>query len=310
MQNKKILTAFLIAAMLSLGMPTGLGAQTATTSTTTTPADLLQLLRQQMETLKAKMVELNQQLEALRQARQEVKEAAKEIKGTLRLLKSLRLGMSGEDVKLLQEMLATDPEIYPEGLVTGYFGPLTEKAVRKFQAKAKIEQVGQVGPKTLAKINELLTEGAGASGKVPPGLLIAPGIKAKLGFSPEPLSGQKLPPGIAKKLDMATSTPPATSTPDTTAPVINNLGAKDITATSTVITWGTNEHANSKVWYSTATPVTAATSTAMASSAVLVFEHAVALSGLTASTTYYYFISSADLAGNTATSSEQSFMTK
>jgi len=30
-------------------------------------------------------------------------------------------------------LFATKPEIYPEGMITGYFGPLTEKAVQTFQ---------------------------------------------------------------------------------------------------------------------------------------------------------------------------------
>jgi len=115
--------------------------------------------------------------------------------------------MSGNDVKILQEILATDRDIYPEGLTTGYFGSLTEKAVKRFQKLANLEQTGTVGPKTLSKINELLKEGAGSSGKVPPGLLIAPGIRKKLGgMVPQPLPGQILPPGIEKKI--GTTTPP------------------------------------------------------------------------------------------------------
>ena len=63
--------------------------------------------------------------------------------------------MSGEDVRALQELLASDPEIYPEGLVTGYFGSMTEKAVKKLQKRFGIEQVGTVGPLTRGTINKL-----------------------------------------------------------------------------------------------------------------------------------------------------------
>jgi hypothetical protein len=108
--------------------------------------------------------------------------------------------LSDEEVKTLQEILATDPDIYPEGLVTGYFGPLTQQAVKRFQKMAGIEQAGRVGPKTLVKINELLEQGSGKSGKVPPGLLVAPGIRKKLGFQPAIPTGQDLPYGICKKL--------------------------------------------------------------------------------------------------------------
>ncbi|PIW91858.1 MAG: hypothetical protein COZ89_02970, partial [Candidatus Nealsonbacteria bacterium CG_4_8_14_3_um_filter_37_23] len=69
--------------------------------------------------------------------------------------------MREDEVKTLQEFLKTPPaggpDIYPEGLVTGYFGSLTEKAVKKFQEKNGIEPIGTVGPKTRAKINELLS---------------------------------------------------------------------------------------------------------------------------------------------------------
>ena len=71
--------------------------------------------------------------------------------------------MTGDDVETLQQILATDPDIYFEGLVTGYFGQLTKNAVKRFQKATGIEQVGQVGPKTLSKLNDLLKEGAGNS---------------------------------------------------------------------------------------------------------------------------------------------------
>ncbi len=68
---------------------------------------------------------------------------------------SLRRGSSGDKVTSLQTALATDISIYPEGLITGSFGPLTEQAVKRFQIKYGIDPVGQVGPITKAKINEI-----------------------------------------------------------------------------------------------------------------------------------------------------------
>lgn len=82
----------------------------------------------------------------------------------------LKFGSSGDDVKLLQKILASDPALYPEGLVTGFFGSLTELAVKRLQAKLKIEQVGAVGPQTLARINEILAL-AGVTGDIPADLL-------------------------------------------------------------------------------------------------------------------------------------------
>ena len=51
-------------------------------------------------------------------------------------------------------------EIYPEGLVTGYYGPLTEKAVKKFQEKAGLFVTGKIDETTRSRINEYLAGGA------------------------------------------------------------------------------------------------------------------------------------------------------
>lgn len=72
--------------------------------------------------------------------------------------KTLKYGMTSDDIKRLQELLASDPEIYPEGIVSGWFGQLTRKAVMAFQKKYGIEQVGIVGPQTRAKINEVFSQ--------------------------------------------------------------------------------------------------------------------------------------------------------
>lgn len=69
------------------------------------------------------------------------------------LTRQLDLGMSGADVSQLQTYLALDSTIYPQGLVTGYFGTLTKAAVMKFQSQNGIMAVGRVGPVTLAALN-------------------------------------------------------------------------------------------------------------------------------------------------------------
>lgn len=78
--------------------------------------------------------------------------------------RNLATGMSGDDVKELQIILASDPVIYPEGLVSGYFGPLTQKAVIRFQEKYAadillpigiVKGTGLVGPMTVKKINAI-----------------------------------------------------------------------------------------------------------------------------------------------------------
>lgn len=64
---------------------------------------------------------------------------------------TLRKSSRGNDVKLLQKFLKVYG-VYPEGLITGYFGPLTEAAVKRFQKKEGIDIVGVAGPKTRNRI--------------------------------------------------------------------------------------------------------------------------------------------------------------
>lgn len=250
---------------------------------TTSVEDLIALLQQQIDDLKAQIAELQTKLGPLKSTERQA----------VRFTKQLRRGVKNQEVTNLQEFLSQFPDIYPEALVTGFFGPLTESAVKRFQKKHGIEQAGEVGPKTRFRINELLTEGAGKSGKIPPGLLRAPGIQKKL----------------------ATTTPPEGDDDDddgddvdTTAPVISGVSAVDIATSSASIIWDTDEMADSKVNYALTSPVSTATTTDV-SADTDVESHSIGLTGLSASTTYYYIVESSDPSGNTSTSSEQSFGT-
>ncbi|HOK17464.1 MAG TPA: CARDB domain-containing protein [Candidatus Paceibacterota bacterium] len=59
------------------------------------------------------------------------------------------------EVKELQKLLKQDKSIYPEGLVTGYFGRLTEAALKRFQAKYNLSQSGIVDEATRQKLCEV-----------------------------------------------------------------------------------------------------------------------------------------------------------
>lgn len=96
--------------------------------------------------------------------------------------------------------------------------------------------------------------------------------------------------------------------PDETAPTISALSADDIGTSSATINWNTDENADGTIYYSTSTPVDTNTADTM-TGATGTMSHAIELSGLSASTTYHYVVTSSDDAGNTATSSEQSFTT-
>jgi len=71
------------------------------------------------------------------------------------LTKTLKLGSENSEVKSLQQALAQDKTIYPEGKATGYYGTATRNAIKRFQKKYGIEQTGNVGPLTRKKLNEI-----------------------------------------------------------------------------------------------------------------------------------------------------------
>jgi len=271
-----------IAAGLLIGLLAVPVSAVNTTSSTAAAAQLQQLI----QSLQQQIAALQAQIQALNQARSQVQETSKDVSTTLRLINQLKLGATGADVTLLQQILATDPDIYPEGLITGKYGKLTEKAVKKFQQKTCLSQVGNVGPQTLSRINELLTEGAGKSGNVPPGLLRAPGIQKKLCGAGN-----------------------STSTADVTPPVMSAIAATGIASTSATIIWTTNEQADSKVYYGSVNPLAITTTTASMGSLTLTLSHSLTITGLTPNTTYYYAVSSVDASGNKALDTQKSFTT-
>jgi len=79
----------------------------------------------------------------------------------------LTVGSTGSQVTQLQQFLATNSQIYPSGIVTGYYGALTAAAVTQFQVAYGLPQVGQVGPMTEAKINAIMASGLGLDTTVP-----------------------------------------------------------------------------------------------------------------------------------------------
>lgn len=69
----------------------------------------------------------------------------------------LYYGITSSEVKCLQQFLANlGPKIYPEGLITSYFGPLTQAAVKRYQALQGIITTGYFGPLTRAAVNNKL----------------------------------------------------------------------------------------------------------------------------------------------------------
>lgn len=79
------------------------------------------------------------------------------------IAKKLSIGIRDENIKILQSMLSKDGEIYPEGLITGFYGPVTVRAVQRFQRKYNIivndstlaSGFGLAGPRTRRKLIEI-----------------------------------------------------------------------------------------------------------------------------------------------------------
>ncbi len=81
---------------------------------------------------------------------------------TLRLWQSsggfthtLQKGSRGIDVNLIQRSFATDPNIYPQGVVNGYWGSFTQSAFLRFQNEYELNMTGIFDEVTRAVLNRL-----------------------------------------------------------------------------------------------------------------------------------------------------------
>ncbi len=81
--------------------------------------------------------------------------------GCVAIVRTLMFGSRGSDVSALQRFLAADPAVYPEGIISGFFGSLTERAIQRWQTAHGIVSNGSpvatgwgvVGPRTRAAMN-------------------------------------------------------------------------------------------------------------------------------------------------------------
>jgi hypothetical protein len=89
----------------------------------------------------------------------------------------------------------------------------------------------------------------------------------------------------------------ATYGPDNTVPVISNISAVPNSDGTALITWTTNEQADSKVDYG----LNAGNLNLIAGDNTTITDHKVTLHGLTAGRTYFFRVTSKDLAGNATT---------
>jgi hypothetical protein len=107
--------------------------------------------------LQAQIATLTAQITALKAAQQNVQTARKEMNATLKELRGqIACGATGDDVATLQTILAADSSIFPEGIISGYYGPKTREAVKRFQRMTGLTPTGCVGPQTLNALNRFL----------------------------------------------------------------------------------------------------------------------------------------------------------
>ena len=113
-------------------------------------------LQQQLSALLQQVQNLQQQLQGTSQPQS----SQQSLSLNFNLRRGLTDAKTNGEVSKLQQFLAQDKTIYPEGLVTGYFGPLTQKAMQRWQARNGIVSSGSpattgygvVGSKTRAKL--------------------------------------------------------------------------------------------------------------------------------------------------------------
>ncbi|MBI2474417.1 MAG: fibronectin type III domain-containing protein [Candidatus Taylorbacteria bacterium] len=261
-----------------------------------------------------------------------VSEAKTEISINRHLLK----GMNGADVTVLQQLLASDKEIYPEGAVTGFFGSFTEKAVKRFQKKHNIAQVGQVGPMTLAKLQLVFTSSStGTTTTVDLGNVnVSIGgkgkgnsINVKIGTGTSNYitldhkiylchKGQTISvdyhalPAHIRHGDRVGiclgGGSVATSTQDLYVYNVNAFPSQN----SANVNWLTNLNADSTVYLASSSPVLSALNPIKIQNATPTTNHTLNVINLQPNTFYYYRVVSKDADNRTATSSEYFFKTE
>lgn len=196
------------------------------------------------------------------------------------LTRELQFGMNGTDVSAVQTFLKQDQALYPQGLVTGYFGNFTKSAVTNFQLRNEIPAVGRIGPMTLPIMN----------------LQIATGMYPGMG--------------------VYTGSVVYNNTTDIVAPSIYGLNvytAKD----SASVSWSTNESATGVVYYNTAplqltermTSVGVTGGWSAMTDTSLRISQSINLTGLQSNTTYYYMVYTTDQVGNVTVSVPSTFRT-
>ena len=202
----RIITPLLFVAILVVNGPVVYGASSAD--------------------LQTQITALLQQVQALQVQLQGARSLTLPAKEPVVLTFNLHLGstdaVTNGEVSKLQQFLAKDNAIYPEGLVTGYFGSLTEAALKRWQAKNGIQSVGAAGPVTREAIKKATAT-------------TTPSITATATVAPALASTSTVATSTAATSTVATSTPPASTPPvSTLGNIILSPSSGQVTNTVTI----------------------------------------------------------------------------
>jgi len=227
-----------------------------------------------LEELQTKINQSQAQINQLLKQSEEQLVTEKPVTSTHCITSDLFLGMTNNEVKILQEGLKQDTDIYPEGLVTGYFGPLTKAAVIRFQEKYASDILnpwgfnkgtGYAGTTTKAKFNTLYCQTTTTT-DLPPcqwcgsacirlySWMVCPDVAPPAGFYCVEINGQC---DIAHtpQITLQTTTTTISPTTDTTIPPMTvNIVASPISINyndSIFLNWRSN---NARYCFASASP--------------------------------------------------------
>ncbi|HTV26815.1 MAG TPA: peptidoglycan-binding protein [Xanthobacteraceae bacterium] len=225
-----------------------------------------------------------------------------------------RLGESAPQIRLIQQFLNADGFAVASsgpgsrGDETTFFGLLTYRALKNFQANEGLPPTGYLGPLTRAAIAlrtmsnatatpETATSTAAIASSIPASTSSAPTFAFGVA-QPNPLPVGYTPGyGGGGGSSGAPSATPA-------APVISSIAPSAVSDVSATITWTTDEPSTSLVEYGPTSSYGLSSGTT-----TLATSHAITLTGLSADTAYHFEVQSANASGALSRSGDNSFET-
>jgi peptidoglycan hydrolase-like protein with peptidoglycan-binding domain len=210
----------------------------------------------------------------------------------------LRPGVSGDAVRSLQLFLK-DRGYFTYPQVTGYYGSVTEKAVKAFQTAYTITPSGAVDLETQQKIVQVShatssSSTSSASSKIKTSSPSLTGVTTQM---VQPKSTARSGGGGKHRNTVITTIT------DTTGPVIS-LVASSTSSSGATVSWSTDESSDSRLEYGPTTSYGTASTTSD-----LTTTHSITLSSLLAGALYHFRVKSTDTYGNLTTSGDYTFTT-